>query len=63
MGYVDENRQRDEDFLRRWSIPQKDRAKYTTQAWKGEYRWFRSLNVVCLEQYKRRLRLTKAQSG
>jgi hypothetical protein len=40
-------------FLRQWTIPEEDRSKYTTQAWAGEYRWFRAPNVVCLEQYGR----------
>jgi hypothetical protein len=43
-----------EAFLREWTIPEEDRAKYTTAKWTGEYRWFRSLNVVCLEQYRRK---------
>ena len=29
----------------------------------GEYRWFRSPNVVCLEQYRRRYQPHKAQYG
>ena len=40
-------------FLRELTIPEEDRFKYTTQPWTGEYRWFRSPNVVCLEQYRR----------
>ena len=47
------NRQRDEAFLREWTIPEEDRAKYTSRPWTGEYRWFRSPNVVCLEHYRR----------
>ena len=54
------NLQRDEDFFREWTVPEEDRAKYTTQPWTGEYRWFRSPNVVCLEHYRRRLRLAPA---
>jgi hypothetical protein len=42
----------DKTFLRQWTIPEEDRAKYTTQAWAGEYRWFRSPNIVCLEHYR-----------
>ena len=57
---MDENRQRDEAFLRDWTIPEEDRTKYTSQPWDGEYRWFRSPNIVCLEQYRRRLRAPKA---
>ena len=38
---MDEKRQRDEAFLREWTIPEEDRTKYTAQPWDGEYRWFR----------------------
>jgi hypothetical protein len=48
------NQKRDDSFLREWTIPEEDRAKYTSQPWNGEYRWFRSPNVICLEQYRRR---------
>ena len=39
----------DDSFLREWTIPEEDRHKYTSQPWAGEYRWFRSSNVVCLD--------------
>jgi hypothetical protein len=45
-----------EAFLRQWTIPEEDRARYTTAKWNGEFRWFKSPNVVCLEQYRRRRR-------
>jgi hypothetical protein len=45
----------DEAFLREWTIPEEDRAKYTSQPWSGEFRWFRSPNVVCLEHYRKAL--------
>jgi hypothetical protein len=48
-----QERQGDNAFLRQWTIPEEERAKYTTQPWAGEYRWFRSPNVICLEQYRR----------
>jgi hypothetical protein len=52
---MDSKQQQDDDnFLREWTIPEEDRDKYTSQSWVGEYRWFRSPNVVCLEQYRRR---------
>ena len=44
----------DDSFLREWTIPEEDRHKYTSQPWAGEYRWFRTSNVICLEQYRRR---------
>jgi hypothetical protein len=44
-----QERQDDNAFLRQCAIPEEERAKYTTQPWAGEYRWFRSPNVICLE--------------
>ena len=50
---MDSKRPQDDDaFLREWTIPEEDRHKYTTQPWAGEYRWFRSPNVICLERYR-----------
>jgi hypothetical protein len=40
------------EFLQRCTIPEEDRAKYTSVAWGGEYRWFRSPNIVCLEKVR-----------
>jgi hypothetical protein len=52
---MDGKRQQDDDaFLREWTIPEEDRDKYTSQQWTGEFRWFRSANVICLEKYRRR---------
>jgi hypothetical protein len=39
-------------WLRRFVIPEEDRHRYTTAEWGGEYRWFRSPNVVCLEKVR-----------
>jgi hypothetical protein len=50
-----------EAFLRQWTIPEEDRARYTSAKWAGEYRWFRSPNVVCLEHYRQRKRDSTAQ--
>jgi hypothetical protein len=44
--------------LRRWTFPEEDRPLYTTAPWQGGFRWFRSPNVVRLEQWRRK----KAQS-
>jgi hypothetical protein len=44
----------EEAFLRQWTICEEDRFKFTSQSWSGEFRWFRSPNVVCLEHYRRR---------
>jgi hypothetical protein len=48
---------RDEDeevFLRAITFPEEDRHRFTTAPWRGEYRWFRSPNVVPIEQWRRR---------
>jgi hypothetical protein len=40
--------------LRDWTFPEEDRALFTTTPWKpGEFRWFRSRNVVPIEQWRR----------
>ncbi len=49
-----------EEFLQRLTWPEEDRHLFTTAAWDGSYRWFRSPNVVCIERYRRR-RLTAIQ--
>ena len=41
---------KDNAFLQRWTLPEEDRPK--RQQWDGGYRWFRSPNVVPLEQYR-----------
>jgi hypothetical protein len=42
----------DEDraFLRQFVVPEEDRHLFTSVKWAGEYRWFRSPNIVCLEK-------------
>lgn len=45
-----------EAFLRTITPPEEDRRRYTTASWSGGYRWFRSGNVVPLEQYRRHRR-------
>ena len=44
----------EEAFLRQWTICEEDRSKFTSDPWRGEFRWFRSPNIVCLERYRRR---------
>ena len=39
-------------FAQQLTIPEEDRAKYTSAKWAGGFRWFRSRNVVCLEKYR-----------
>jgi len=46
--------QDDEALLRKFTFAEEDRRLYTTAAWKGEYRWFRSSNVIPLEKYRKR---------
>jgi hypothetical protein len=47
------DRESDEAFLRSVVFPEEDRPFLTSVPWRGEYRWFRSANVVCLERYRR----------
>ena len=41
------------EFLRQLTIPEEDRSKHTAAKWSGEYRWFRSVNIICLEKVRR----------
>jgi hypothetical protein len=43
----------EEQFLRQFVIPEEDRHRFTTVPWTGEYRWFRSANIVPLEHWRR----------
>lgn len=47
-------------FARQLTLPEEDRAKYTSAPWQGGYRWFRSPNVVCLEKARRLRALGKS---
>jgi hypothetical protein len=42
----------DHAFLRQFVVPEEDRHLFTTVKWSGEYRWFRSPNVVALEKVR-----------
>jgi hypothetical protein len=43
----------DEDFMRSLTRCEEDRRKlYPGVAWSGGYRWFRSNNIICLEQIR-----------
>ena len=45
----------DEAFLQALIRPEEDRQRLHPELpWRGGYRWFRSTNVVCLEQARRR---------
>ena len=41
------------ELLRRYIMPEEDRALFTQERWSGGFRWFRSENVVCIEHYRR----------
>jgi hypothetical protein len=43
----------DEAFMRRIVFPEEDRRRFTSRPWGGEFRWFRSANVVPLEKFRR----------
>jgi hypothetical protein len=43
----------DEAFLRQLVLPEEDRLRlYPTVQWAGGYRWFRSPNVIPIEQWR-----------
>jgi hypothetical protein len=44
----------DDAFMRKIVFPEEDRHKFTTRPWSGEYRWFRSANVIPIERYRKR---------
>jgi hypothetical protein len=43
----------DEEFLRSVVVPEEDRHRFTSTHWRGEYRWFRSSNIVPIEHWRR----------
>jgi len=44
----------DEAFLRRLVLPEEDRLRlHPTVQWTGGFRWFRSSNVIPMEQWRR----------
>jgi hypothetical protein len=50
-----EEDEEDEAFLRRLVLPEEDRRRlYPTMPWTGGWRWFRSANIVCIEQWRRK---------
>jgi hypothetical protein len=47
----------DEAFLRKLQRPEEELCAIRRLApWKGEFRWFKSQNIVCLEKYRCRRR-------
>jgi hypothetical protein len=51
---TDRESEEDEAFLRRIIFCEEDRRKFTAAPWTGGYRWFRSPNVVPIEQWRGR---------
>jgi hypothetical protein len=45
-------KRQDIDSLQRLTFAEEDRSRFTTTPWRGEYRWFRSANVVDLQHYR-----------
>ena len=41
------------EFFHDWIFPEEDRHLYTTAKWDGSFRWFKTVNVVCFEHYRR----------
>jgi hypothetical protein len=40
--------------MREITPAEEDRDLFTSAPWCGGYRWYRSSNVICIEQYERR---------
>jgi hypothetical protein len=41
------------DWLQGWTFAEEDRHLYTSEPWRGGFRWFRSPNVVPIERWRR----------
>jgi hypothetical protein len=54
MGTLEDEDEDDEAFLRRLIFCEEDRRRITSAPWTGGYRWFRSPNVVPIEQWQKR---------
>ena len=48
VSYIDDAN----SYLRDLIFPEEDRHLFTTAPWHGGYRWFRSPNVVPIEQWR-----------
>jgi len=53
----------DNAFMRSIMWAEEDRHRFTSVPWTGGFRWFRSANVVCLEQYRRRRTPSTSEEG
>ena len=47
-----QNSGQEDEFLRSLTFPEEERAQWTSAPWRGEFRWFRSPNVIPLEKYR-----------
>jgi hypothetical protein len=50
-----------EAFLRNLTWCEEDRHKYTSAPYRSGYRWFRSSNVIPIEQHRYRRKRTSGQ--
>jgi hypothetical protein len=41
------------DFFRQLVVPEEDRHLFTSAPWRGEFRWFRSPNIIPMEKWRR----------
>jgi hypothetical protein len=63
MMEEEEDEDEDEAFLRQLVLPEEDRRRrYPARPWTGGYRWFRSHNIIPIEQWRRRKRGNRATS-
>jgi hypothetical protein len=51
----------DEAFLRRVIFCEEDRHKITSAPWTGGFRWFKSPNIIPIEQWRRKHQNKTAQ--
>ena len=63
MHALESQTKADEAFLRKWTFPEEDRHLFTTAPWNGGYRWFRSDNVVAIEQWPRQTSVKLRKGG
>jgi hypothetical protein len=43
----------EEAFYRNLIFPEEERRQFTTTTWDGNFRWFRSPNIIPIEKYRR----------
>jgi hypothetical protein len=55
MGLVRSYSEEEVEFFRAVVIPEEDRRLFTSVPWRGEFRWFRSPNIIPMEKWRRSL--------